>query len=127
MDYLIVSNNLRVKDNYMDVLFIDGGFEDVLIKVRDFVHSGYELVSHPLGASIRMLYSPYRSILISDKKENLNPIYLETIENSIENYRKHMQLRKPDITNSNDYSIIDSELLESAIKEFYRNSETMIN
>lgn len=111
----------------MDVLFIDGGFEDVLIKVRDFVHSGYELVSHPLGASIRMLYSPYRSILISDKKENLNPIYLETIENSIENYRKHMQLRKPDITNSNDYSIIDSELLESAIKEFYRNSETMIN
>ena len=127
MDYLIVSNNLRVKDNYMDVLFIDGGFEDVLIKVRDFVHSGYELVSHPLGASIRMLYSPYRSILISDKKENLNPIYLETIENSIENYRKHMQLRKPDITNSNDYSLIDSELLESAIKEFYRNSETMIN
>ncbi len=41
---------------------------DVLIKVRDLVHEGVELVSHPLGASIRMLFSPYRSIVVGGRK-----------------------------------------------------------
>lgn len=127
MDYQIVTNNFKVKDNYKDVLFIEGSFEDVLVKVRDLVHAGYELINHPLGASIRMLYSPYRSIIIGDKKEKINDIYVETIENSIENYRKHMELRKPDVVNGEDYSIIDSELLESALGEFKRNLATSIN
>ena len=127
MDYQIVTNNLKVKSNYRDVLFIEGSFEDVLTKVRDLVHAGYELINHPLGASIRMLYSPYRSIIIGDKKEKINDFYVETIENSIENYRKSMESRKPDAVNEDDYSIIDFELLESALGEHMRNLETSIN
>lgn len=127
MNYQIVTNNLKVKNDYNDVIFVEGNFEDVLVKVRDLVHSGYELINHPLGASIRMLYSPYRSIIIGDKKEKINDIYVETIENSIENYRKSMEHRTPDVTNENDYSIIDSELLESALGEHKRNLATSIN
>lgn len=127
MDYQIVTNNPKAKDNYNDVLFIQGSFEDVLVKVRDLVHAGYELINHPLGASIRMLYSPYRSIIIGDKKEKVNDIYVETIENSIENYRKNMESRNPDVVNENDYSIIDFELLESALEEHKRNLATSIN
>lgn len=121
MGYKIVTNNPTLKDCYDDVVFIEGGFEDVLIKVRDLVHSGYELINHPLGASIRMMYSPYRSIIIGKKENKINKIYAEIIENSIENYRKHMEVRDSDIENKEDYALIDSELLISALEEHERN------
>lgn len=126
-DYSIVTNNPQVKDKHRNIIFVEGSFEDVLIKTRDLVHSGHELINHPLGASIRMFYSPYRSIIIGKKEKNINPIYAETIENSIENYKKHMEVRSPDIENAKDYSLIDSELLISALEESKRNLEVFKN
>lgn len=67
-----------------------------------------------------MFFSPYRSILVKEKTEKLDEIYVDTIENSIENYKKQMQSRKPDIKNSEDYALIDSELLKSALEEYER-------
>ncbi len=63
MNYRIVTNNPNVKGVYEELLFVDGTFLEVLINVRDLVHQGYELISHPLGSSIRTMYSPYRSII----------------------------------------------------------------
>ena len=120
MKYEIVTNNPEVKAKYKEVLFIDGGFEDVLIRVRDLVHQGRELINHPLGASIRMIFSPYRSIIISAENTNTNNYHIEAIENSIENYKKHMEVRKPDIEHREDYALIDGELLKSALEEFKR-------
>ena len=28
------------------------------------MHTGFELINHPLGASLRMFFSPYRSIIV---------------------------------------------------------------
>jgi hypothetical protein len=120
INYQIVTNNPTVKNNYEEVIFIEGGFEDVLFKVRDLVHSGFELINHPLGASIRMFFSPYRSIIIGEKLQKINDIHIETIENSISNYKKHMKVRKPDMVNAEDYALIDSELLKSSLEEFKR-------
>jgi len=121
MGHQIVTNNPKVKDTYSDVIFVEGSFEDVLVKSRDFVHSGYKLINHPLGASLRMLFSPYRSIIIGDRQEKAEDMHLETIENSIETYRKHMEVRMPDIKNSEDYALIDVELLKSSLNEHERN------
>ncbi len=118
MRYQIVTNNPKVKIDYKEILFVEGGFKDVLIKVRDLAHVGYELINHPLGASIRMLYSPYRSIIIGDINKDTNKIHIQTIENSIEDYKKNMEVRNPDIENAEDYALIDSELLKSALEEF---------
>lgn len=74
-----------------------------------------------------MFYSPYRSIIIGKKEKNINPFYAEIIENSIENYRKNMEVRNPDIENAEDYSLIDSELLVSALEESKRNLEVLTN
>ncbi|MGJ0845204.1 GrdX family protein [Tissierella praeacuta] len=120
MNYQIVTNNQNVKDSYNQVIFVEGSFEDVLFKVRDLVHTGFELINHPLGASIRMFFSPYRSIIIGEKLQKTNDIHIETIENSISNYKKHMKVRKPDIVNAEDYALIDSELLKSSLDEFKR-------
>lgn len=120
MGHYIVTNNPLVKNDYENIIFIDGSFMDVLIKTRDLVYLGHELINHPLGASIRMFYSPYRSIIVGDKPDVSNQYFMETIENGIENYKKHMEVREPDITNSEDYSVIDNELLISALKEHER-------
>lgn len=120
MNYQIVTNNPTVKNIYKEVIFVEGDFEDVLFKVRDLVHTGFELINHPLGASIRMFFSPYRSIIVREKQEKINDVYVETIENSIENYKKHMSVRNPDTVNSEDYALIDAELLKSALDEYER-------
>lgn len=120
MRYQIVTNNPQVKIDHKEILFVEGGFIDVLKKVRDLTHEGHELINHPLGASLRMLYSPYRSIIIGEINSENNHFHIEAIENSIENYKKHMEVRNPDIENAKDYALIDSELLKSAFEEFQR-------
>lgn len=122
MSYQIITNNPGVKENQKNTYFVEGSFEDVLIKVRDLVHEGHELISHPLGASIRMFFSPYRSVIVGNKIEGIKEAYIETIENSIENYRKNMKEREPDMKNERDYALIDSQLLESALEEFKKHN-----
>ena len=72
--YVVTNNPLFFESEFRTFRTkkVDGSFEDVLLLVRDMVHQGYELISHPLGASIRMMYSPYRSILVGEKKDTLN-------------------------------------------------------
>lgn len=117
MKNLIVTNNPIVKEELDNVCFINGTYEDVLVKVRDLVHSGHELISSPLGASIRMLYSPYRSVIIGEKKKAINDFHIEIIENSISTYKKNMEVRNPDHKNADDYAMIDLKLLQSALIE----------
>ncbi|OWZ83163.1 GrdX family protein [Natranaerobius trueperi] len=123
--YQIVTNNPKVKEEFQEAIYIKGDFEDVLTKTRDLVHKGAELVTHPLGASIRMLYSPYRSIIIKEKQDTINDFYIQTIENSIVTYQKHAATRREDSDNKHDYENVDYQLLLSSLKEceslFYDN------
>ena len=112
---MIITNNPLVAEKYENVLWTDGSVEKTLIIVRDFIHQGYELVSHPLAASLRMLFSPYRSIIIGKKKEKLNFEHAQIIEDSIIKYKKH--LRKTDEKTRDDYKKIDLLLLEAALNE----------
>lgn len=117
--YVVTNNPLFFESEFRTFRTkrVDGSFEDVLLLVRDMVHQGYELISHPLGASIRMMYSPYRSILVGEKTETLNSFFAEVIENSIEMYRKNTEHRIIDHKNEKDYALIDQHLLLEAVKE----------
>ncbi|HHT63293.1 MAG: GrdX family protein [Bacillota bacterium] len=117
MKSIIITNNPAVREKYRNVLFIDGSVEDTLIKVRDMVYQGYELVSHPLAASIRMMYSPYRSVILGRQEAKVDFLYAEIIEDSIIKYKRHTSHRKKDVTNSDDYQMIDLILLEAALSE----------
>lgn len=119
-DFKIVTNNPMVKDKYSQIIYVDGGFEDVLIKTRDLVYSGHELINHPLGASIRMFFSPYRSIIIGSSSTAIVDEHVSIMESSIISYRKQMENRSPDIDNGQDYAMIDSQLLDSAVEEMKR-------
>lgn len=122
MNYLIITNNPRVKEEFENVYFVEGLFEDVMVKSRDFIHKGYELIAHPLGASIRMFFSPYHSVVVSQHSKEINSFHVEIMENSIINYRNVMGNRKADIKNAEDYSFIDLQLLKSTLKTVRDNS-----
>ncbi|KUO51046.1 MAG: hypothetical protein APF76_16250 [Desulfitibacter sp. BRH_c19] len=63
-----------------------------------------------------MLFSPYRSIAIENGSGKVNAFHVDIIENSILKYKRHMDVRKVDEINAEDYKLIDLELFESAIK-----------
>ena len=113
----IVSNNSLVKEKFDCVEFVDGNYIDVLIATRDLIHKGCSLVSHPLPASIRMVFSSIRSIVIEDGNgfdENSTLI----IEEAIDKYNLTMKNRNVDFKNVKDYEIVDLTLVESALEEY---------
>ena len=81
------------------------------------IHQGHELVSHPLAASLRMLFSPYRSLIVGKKNKKVDFEYAEIIEDSIAKYKKHMATRVADKANSDDYQKVDLLLLEVALHD----------
>ncbi|SMC33920.1 GrdX family protein [Sporomusa malonica] len=117
MKYLIVTNNPAVAEKNDNMLFVEGSAEETLIKVRDLVHEGYELISHPLAASLRMMFSPFRSVILGKKSTKVDSFSAEIIEDSIIKYKRHMDFRKRDTANAEDYKMIDLILLEAALAE----------
>lgn len=118
LDYQIITNNPVVKNEFENVYFVDGDFQEVMVKVRDMVHQGYDLISHPLGASIRIAFSPFRSIIIGQRNNKINPIHVGIIENSIISLKNLTEGRVADRKNDDDYSLVDRELLISTLESF---------
>ncbi|WP_281837827.1 GrdX family protein [Propionigenium maris] len=121
MEYLIVTNNPLVKEGFDDIYFVEGTSRELLEKVRDLVHAGHELVTHPLGASLRMMFSPCFSVVLRSEKKDLNYFHTEIIESSLEKYKLNMEVRGEDTKNSRDYAMIDYSLLRSAFVEIGNN------
>ena len=117
MSLKIVSNNSLVKEKFDCVEFVDGNYIDVLTTARDLIHKGCSLVSHPLPASIRMVFSSIRSIVIEDGNGfDENSILI--IEEAIDKYNLTMKNRNVDFKNVKDYEIVDLTLVESALEEY---------
>ena len=117
MKPLIISNNPSVIARYDEAFFVSGDFIDVLYKVRDLIHKGHQLISHPLGSSGRMMSSPYRSVLVSIDAGPFNAEHCGIVESSIEMYHAKMGLGEADHSSGKDYELIDLELLESSLSE----------
>lgn len=121
MNVIIITNNPKICEKYNNIyqiIFIDGGYLDVLIKARDFIHKGHQLLTHPLSGSIKPNETPYKSIMISGDSDTLKMDELLIIESSIDTARKFIANKKtPKWTESvlQDFREIDYRLLESAI------------
>lgn len=63
-----ITNNRLFMEQYGNtkaVHFVDGGIKDVLVKVRDMVHQGYVLETHPLSGSVKPVETPVKSVALS--------------------------------------------------------------
>lgn len=64
----IITNNPLVKtvlsDYYKVEFYEDLSYRDILVKVRDLVYSGYELLTHPMAGSVKPNETMYKSIVV---------------------------------------------------------------
>ena len=72
MKNILITNNKYVYEKYKDEFEIvyDEKFTylDVLEYVRDKVHDGHELITHPLSGSVKPNETPKKSVIISEKR-----------------------------------------------------------
>lgn len=117
---MIITNNEWVYSKYKNIyniLYIDGSYRDVLVKTRDKVQEGYELMTHPLSSSLKPNETPYKSVIISEQKSSLNFDSLYIIENSILAYDRFYKNKLISLTEKikEDFKLIDLTVLESAL------------
>ena len=118
-DYIIITNNPLVPqmlDEEHEVDYSEISYEDVLGKVRDRIHEGHLLLSHPLSGSVKPNETPYKSVMISRKAGKLDERSLSIIEGAIrscakfefksEKYREFMP------ETFKDFQLIDWTLLQ---------------
>ena len=113
---IVVTNNPLMKCEE-GALFVDGSFRDVLVKVRDMVFEGHELITHPLFASLGMMFSPYRSVVLGDTAGLASTLEMEMVENSIATYDQATEGRVHFPEYDKDYAWMDRSLYLSAMED----------
>ncbi|MDR1705483.1 MAG: GrdX family protein [Clostridiales bacterium] len=81
----IITNNPLVQSkppSGAELIFVDGGLEDVLTRARDLVHQGHALLTHPLSGSVKPGETVYKTIIMS-RGDALDTGSLELIESAI--------------------------------------------
>ena len=123
-DYIIITNNPLVPaklENDDTVEYLDISYEDILKAVRDRIHEGHRLLSHPLSGSVKPNETPYKTVMISKGKEEVDEESLAIIENAIQACRKFVfksDRYKPEVYG--DFQLIDWTLTESALASVIR-------
>lgn len=120
---MIVTNNDKVynelKNDY-NIYYEDCSFRNILVYVRDRIHEGHTLLTHPLSSSIKPNETPYKSVIISDKKNKLDNDSLLIIENAILTFDKFARDANytVELTDRicNDFKTVDLSVIKSALR-----------
>ena len=122
MNCIVVTNNPKifeqVRSKNAEIIYMsDSDFMEVLCKVRDFVHLGYQLLTHPIVSSIKPYETPYKSVALSKGLE-LDLYSLELIENAIELTKNFLDKPRRKLTKEidEDFRLIDYKLVIGAIE-----------
>ncbi|NLY08903.1 MAG: glycine reductase [Tissierellia bacterium] len=117
---LIITNNPRVKEVYSSKtqLYEKEEYVDILIRVRDLVHAGYIILTHPLYGSVKPYETPFRTVVLQEgSKLDMNSLAL--IEEAIATATKFKRdANSKQWTSSviEDFQVIDLDLIGTAIE-----------
>ena len=123
--FVLVTNNPKALIRYQDhpaigVEYLEGqGFLDVLVRVRDLVHGGFHLMSHPQASNLKPNQCPYKTVLVSCGRE-AQPFDrdVEMIESAIAAVKKFTKGMEPPVWTEKalrDFETIDLSVVESAL------------
>lgn len=118
-DYIILTNNPLVFEKLADthnVVYKDISYEELLKEARDRIHEGHSLLSHPLSGSVKPKETPYKSVMISKRKGEVDQRSLSLIENAIQACGKFEdKTGKFKQKVYEDFQLIDWTLLDSGL------------
>ncbi len=126
MKAIIITNNRAISSltdiaEYDVELLENAEFLAVLKRVRDAVHRGHKLLTHPLSGSIKPYETPYKSVALSADRASLDMMSLQTIENAIATAEKfkRQQPGNRHLTEDvlADFRLIDLQLIENALNK----------
>ena len=123
--FLLVTNNGKALETYekhanIGVTYLEEeNYLGVLIRVRDLVHEGWHLMSHPQASNLKPNQSPYKTVLLSNGRE-LQAFFqdVDMVERSIDAFHKFtkgMRVPKWPEKTLRDFQTIDLSVVESAI------------
>ncbi|AHM56998.1 glycine reductase complex protein GrdX [Peptoclostridium acidaminophilum DSM 3953] len=120
----IITNNPLVKekllqkaerpDRVKNITFLsDCDYIGVLHNVRNLVHSGYKILTHPLYGSVKPNETPYRTIFV-EPGTGLDMDSLKLIESAIqtvETFQKNYKTPVWDEKVTDDFQVVDLDLI----------------
>lgn len=121
MEHIIITNNDTVYNEYKDrykVELYDCSIKDVMVKVRNRIHQGHKMMTHPLSSSIKPNESLFKSVVISDGVGALDMESLLIIENAIQTCDKFNKIKyNIEYTERivEDFKLLDLTVLKSAL------------
>ena len=111
----IITNNPAVVNVFPKTTkFYEVGVLEIFTIVRDLVHRGAKILSHPLSGSIKPWETPYKSIMVSRPDSSVDFDSLKYIENAIaimKNRGVSNHSYSADVLE--DFSVIDLDLIKS--------------
>jgi len=119
---VLVTNNSVVQEKFGEKLDVNhlpqATYLETLEVVRDKIHAGHKLLTHPLSGSVKPNDTPYKTIVISKAKGTLDYDGLGIIEESMASAQKFIAGRKtPQWTDKvkADFRLIDFTIISTAI------------
>ena len=96
--------------------FVEGDVSAVFTAVRDAIHKGARLVSHPLSGSIKPNVSPYKSIAVETIGGSLHYDSLRAIEDAIAAL-KRLGVKNRFFTEEvlEDFRVIDLDIISNVL------------
>jgi hypothetical protein len=135
MKYKLITNNALVHTKYSSsensrnlvelIYHPDESFIETLKRVRNMVHEGYSVLTHPLTGSVKPYETPFKSVAVSAKKNGLDMESLSIIEDAIvltQKFLDEYQHREFPERVYDDFRVIDCNLITSGIEslnQFY--------
>lgn len=120
MKFRIITNNPLVYLKYKDLFLMDYREDATFLETMEFtrskVHSGYEILTHPLTGSVKPGETPFKSIIISEEATQLNFDSLKLIEDAITTTKKFAVIRKWTDKIIDDFQLIDCDIITSGIE-----------
>lgn len=121
---IIISNNPLVQSKLNErfkIEFMNSDSLGVFKLVRDYVHKGHKLLTHPLVSSLKPNEIPYRTVVITKNKNDMVDYdSLMLIESSISTTEKFINSKGIPKWNDSiltDFQVIDYDIITNALKQ----------
>jgi len=116
MDILVTNNPLvqeQFQSNY-NVEYMETNLLGILTRVRDLIHTGHRLLTHPLSGSVKPNETPYKSVLLTEAKEGTDTQSVTIIEECIITVQKFPPKHIPE-KYMHDMQTVDLSLIRTAL------------